>query len=49
MRTVFDKLNDAHAKYYNPTENVAVDVIAVLFKGTVIYRQYVPKKHYSLG
>jgi hypothetical protein len=36
MRTVFDKLNDAHVKYYNRTENFAVDVITVLFKGTII-------------
>jgi hypothetical protein len=49
MRTAFDKLNDAHAKYYNPTENFAVNVITVLFKVTVIYRQHVRKKYDSLG
>jgi hypothetical protein len=33
MRTIFDKLSDAYAKYYSPAEHLAVDEIIVLFKG----------------
>jgi hypothetical protein len=43
MRTVFDKLNDAYAKYYSPAEHLAVNEITVLFKGRVVFKQYIPK------
>ena len=29
LRTVFDKLNEAYAKFYNPSENLAVDEVIV--------------------
>jgi len=29
MRTIFDKLNDLYAKYYSPTEHLAVDKIVL--------------------
>jgi len=29
LRTVFDKLNEAYAKFYNPSEHLAVDEIIV--------------------
>jgi hypothetical protein len=32
MRTIFGKLNDAYAKYYSPTEHLAIDEVIVLFK-----------------
>jgi hypothetical protein len=48
MRNIFDKLN-AYAKYYSPTEHLAVDKIIVLFKGRVIFKQYIPKKHKLFG
>jgi hypothetical protein len=32
IRTIFDKLNDAFAKYYSPTEHSVTDEIIVLFK-----------------
>jgi len=44
LRTVFDKLNEAYAKFYNPLEHLAVDELIVKFKGRVIFRQYIPKK-----
>ena len=44
LRTVFDKLNDAYAKFYNPSEHLAVDEVTVKFKGRIIFRQYTPKK-----
>jgi hypothetical protein len=44
LRTVFDKPNDSYAKFYNPSENLAVDEVIVSLKGRVIFRQYIPKK-----
>ena len=49
IRTVFDKLNEACTKFYNPSENLAVDELIVKFKGTVIFRQYIPKKRKRFG
>ena len=51
LRTVFDKLNVAYAKFYNSSEHLAVDEVTVKFKGRVIFRQYIiPKrrKHFSV-
>ena len=44
LRTVFDKLNKAYAKFCNPSEHLAVEKVIVKFKGRVIFRQYIPKK-----
>jgi len=44
LRTVFDKLNEAYAKFYNPSAHLAVDEVIVKFKGGAIFRQYIPKK-----
>jgi hypothetical protein len=33
MGTVFDQFSDAYAKFYNPSEHLAVDEVIVLFKG----------------
>ena len=33
LRTVFDKLNEAYAKFYNPSAHLAVDEVIVKFKG----------------
>jgi hypothetical protein len=49
MRTIFDKLNEAYAKYYSPTEHLEIDEIIVLFKGRVVFKQYTPKKHKRFG
>jgi hypothetical protein len=49
IRTIFDKLNDAYAKYYSPTKHLATDEITVLFKGRVVFKQYIPKKHKRFG
>jgi len=46
LRTVFDKLNEPHAKFCNPWEHLAVDKLTVKFKGSVIFRQYIPKKRF---
>ena len=44
LRTVFDTLNEAYAKFYNPSEHLAVDEVIVKLKGRIIFRQYIPKK-----
>jgi len=49
LRTVFDKLNRAYAKFYNPSERLAVEEVIVTFKGRVIFRQYIPKKRRSFA
>jgi hypothetical protein len=44
LRTVFDKLNEAYAKFYNRSEPLAVDEVMVKFKVRVIFRPYILKK-----
>jgi hypothetical protein len=39
----------AHSKFYNPSENLAIDEVIVSFKGRVIFRQYILKKHKDFG
>lgn len=34
-----------HTQHYSPSEHKAVDKNNVLFKGRVIFEQYIPKKH----
>jgi hypothetical protein len=45
MITIVNKLSDSYSKYYSPTEHLAVDKIAVLFKGRVVFKQFIPKEH----
>jgi len=49
LRTVFDKLNKAYAKFYNPLEHLAVDEVTVKFKDRVIFKQYIPQKRKHFG
>lgn len=49
IRKVFDTLNNKFSELYYPTEHIAVDEVIVLFKGRVIFRQYIPKKHKRFG
>ena len=44
LRTDFDKLNEAYAIFYNPSELLAVNEVIVKVKGRVIFMQYIPKK-----
>ena len=45
IRAIFNMLNDLCAKCYNLTEHLAVDEIIVFFKGRVIIKQCIRKKH----
>jgi hypothetical protein len=49
MRVVFDKHSDAYAKHYSPTGHLAVSEVIVIFKGMLIFKQCIPKKHNGLG
>jgi len=49
LRTVFDTLDDNCAKFYSPSENLAVDEVIVNYRGRVIFRQYIPKKRKRFG
>ena len=40
---------NSYAKYYGPTKHFAVIEIIVSFKGRVIFKQYIPKKHKKFG
>ena len=44
QRTVFEKLNEAYAKFHNLSEYLAVDEVIVKFEGRVIFWQHIPKK-----
>jgi hypothetical protein len=45
---IFD-LNNKFYELHILTEHLAVDGVIVLYKGRVIFRQYVPKKHKRFG
>jgi hypothetical protein len=49
IRNIFDALNNKFCEIYNPSEHLAVDEVIVLFKGRVVFRQYIPKKHKRFG
>jgi hypothetical protein len=49
IRTIFDTLNENYAKFYNPSEHLAVDEVIVKFKGRVIFKQHITKKHKRFG
>ena len=42
IRDLFEILNDTFRKFYNPSENLAIDQVIVSFKGRVIFKQYIP-------
>jgi hypothetical protein len=45
----FYNLNNKFCKLYNPSEHLAVEEVIVLFKGRVIFHQYIPNKHKRFG
>jgi len=42
-------LNVTFSKFYNPSENLAIDEVIVSFKGRVIFKQYIPEKRKRFG
>ena len=49
MRNIFEILTKTFSKFYSPSEYLDVDEVIVLFKGRVIFRQYIHKKHKCFG
>ena len=49
MTDLFEILNATFSKFYNPSENLAIDEVIVSFKGRVIFKQYIPKKRKRFG
>jgi hypothetical protein len=49
LRTVFDTRNEAYAKFYNPSEHLAMDEVIVKLKGRVIKKKKIKKKRKCLG
>ena len=49
IQEIFDTLENKFCELYNPTEHLAVDEVIVLYKGTVVFLQYIPKKHKRFG
>jgi hypothetical protein len=49
MRHLFDILNEKFRKFYSPSEHLSVEEVIVKYKGRVIFRQYIPKKHKRFG
>jgi hypothetical protein len=47
MRNLFEILKKTFS--INPSEHLAVNEVIVLFKGRVIFRQYIPKKRKRFG
>ena len=42
-------MDDSYAKFYNPSENLAVGELIVNYRVRVIFRQYIPKKRKRFG
>ena len=49
MQNLFEILKENFSKFYSPSEHLAVDEVIVLYKGRVIFRQYISKKHKRFG
>jgi len=43
IRDLFEILSATFSKFYNPSENLAINEVIVSFKGRVIFKQYIPK------
>ena len=42
-------MNNKFCELYNLTEHLAVDDVIMLYKGRVVFQQYIPKKHKRFG
>jgi hypothetical protein len=41
MRDISEIINKACVKYYNPFKDLAVDEVIDLFKGRIVFKQYI--------
>jgi hypothetical protein len=49
MRNIFDNLSDGYAKYYSPTEHLAVGEAFMLFKSRIFFKHCILKKCKQFG
>jgi len=49
IRDLFEIIKTNVSKFYNPSEYSAVDEVIVKFKGTIVFKQYIPKKRKRSG
>jgi hypothetical protein len=49
IQDIFEILNRTSSEFYNLSENLEIVKVIVLFKGRVIFRQYIPKKDKCFG
>jgi hypothetical protein len=49
LRHISVEPNDTSSKHYAASENVAANVIQVLFKGRIIFKQFFSKQHQYFG
>jgi len=49
IRDLFEILSSTFSKFYNPSENLALDEVIVSFKERVIFKEFIPKKHKCFG
>ena len=49
MWNLAEILKQTFSKFYSPSELLTIDEVIILFKGRVIFQQYIPKKHKYSG
>jgi len=49
LRDLFEIIRTNVSKFYNPSENLAIDEVIVKFKVRVLFKQYIPKKRKRFG
>jgi hypothetical protein len=49
IREIFNILNVAYSKFYNPSKHLVIDEVIVLFKRRVVFKHYIPKKYKQFG
>ena len=49
MRPLIDDLSEKFMKFYTPSQNIALDESLLLFKGRLLFRQYLPAKRSRFG
>ena len=49
VRNVMTKLIGKFAKFYRPQQKLVIDKSLVLFKGRLVFKQYIPSKRHRFG
>jgi len=49
MGNLFEIINQMFSNFYSPSELLAIDGAIVLFKGRVIFQQFIPKKQKTMA